>query len=64
MMSDRPMAAKGFDSYRYAGPYGAIMIGANSTGEALSEARRSLDHCAVLDVGLLQKWDGETWVAA
>jgi hypothetical protein len=64
---DKPVASAGNGqtgperSYRYQGRYGWIMIGAGSTQEALSEARRSTD-----DVTLdkLQKWDGSTYVRA
>ena len=38
----RPSAAHGWTSYRYAGRYGTIMIGATSTQDALNEADRSL----------------------
>ena len=64
-MSNIPMAAAGLDSYRYQGPYGAIMIGARDTADALNEAKRSLDAGSEnANVGLLQRWDGEQWVAA
>ena len=36
-------AAQGFETYRYKGRFGWIYIGANSTAEALREARRSTD---------------------
>ena len=38
----RPSAAHRWTSYRYAGRYGHIMIGATSTQDALNEADRSL----------------------
>lgn len=54
---DLPCAEPGFISYRYAGPYGAIMIGASNTEEALREANRSLrTPTATLDK--LQIWNG------
>ena len=40
--TERPCAAHGWTSYRYAGRYGTIMIGATSTQDALNEADRSL----------------------
>ena len=36
-------AVMDYDTYRYRGRYGWIYIGANSTAEALREARRSTD---------------------
>ena len=57
-------AAKGFSTYRYKGPYGAITIGANSTGEALREAARSLSSGEKPDIGLLEFWTGEQWERA
>lgn len=54
-------ADKEYDTYRYAGPYGPIMIGANSTDEALREASRSLSSGEKPDKGLLQRWNGEMW---
>ena len=59
----KALAAKPYDSYRYAGPYGGIAIGANSIVEALREAGRSLDSGATPDEGLLERWDGGQWVA-
>ncbi len=38
---NKPLATKGLKSYRYKGRYGYIMIGANSTKEALSKAAKS-----------------------
>lgn len=40
--TDGPMAAAGLTSYRYAGPYGFVMIGARDDADALSEASRSI----------------------
>ncbi len=57
-------ADKGFDTYRYQGPYGAIFVGANSTDEALREAAQSLCSGETPDVGLLERWNGEQWLRA
>jgi len=59
---DRPIAAHPYVSYRYAGPYGGISIGARDDADALNEARRSLDAGGAPDPGLLERWDGERWV--
>lgn len=59
---DKPLAAPPFDSYRYRGRYGFIMIGARDTAEALSEARRSTDGPITLD--RLEKWDGTRYKEA
>lgn len=59
---DKPLAAPPFDSYRYRGRYGFIMIGARDTAEALSEARRSTDGPVTLDH--LEKWDGTQYTEA
>jgi hypothetical protein len=40
-VTDKPLAANGFSSYRYKGRYGWIMIGATSISDALNEAQRS-----------------------
>jgi hypothetical protein len=61
---DRPLAAAPWNSYRYAGPYGGIAIGARDDVEALREAGRSLDSGDRPDMGLLERWDGERWVPA
>ena len=53
---NRPLAAPPWDSYRYRGRYGFIMIGARDTAEALNEARRSTDAPVTLDN--LEKWTG------
>ncbi len=57
---ERPLAAAPWRSYRYAGPYGGIAIGAMDDDEALREAARSLCH-GQPDKGLLQRWTGEAW---
>lgn len=59
---DKPLAAPPFDSYRYRGRYGFIMIGARDTAEALSEARRSTDGPVTIDH--LEKWDGTRYTVA
>lgn len=63
-MANKPLAAEGYTSYRYAGPYGGIAIGARDTADALNEVRRSLCSGEQPSIRLLQMWDGETWVAA
>lgn len=54
-MTDRPLAAPGLTSYRYAGPLGWVMIGARDESDALREAARSIDGPA--DRDRLQVWD-------
>ena len=56
--SNRPLAAKPFQSYRYKGRYGFIMIGAANTEDALREARQSVTGPAT--VNNLDIWDAET----
>ena len=58
----RPIAASGLTSYRYAGPFGGIAIGAHDDAEALREAARSLDSGAAPDPANLERWNGEQWV--
>lgn len=54
---DKPLAAHGLISYRYAGNYGWIMIGALDHADALKEAARSMRHdTPTLDK--LQVWTG------
>ena len=54
---DTPCAIQGLTSYRYAGNYGWIMIGATDHADALREAARSMRHdTATLDK--LQVWNG------
>ncbi len=64
--TDKPLAVKGFISYRYAGNYGWIMIGAKDHADALREANRSLSYSksspATLDK--LQIWNGSEYVTA
>jgi hypothetical protein len=57
---DNPCAAQGLTSYRYAGPYGWIMIGAVDGADALREAGRSIS--APIDPAKLQRWNGEAYV--
>ena len=54
-----PCAAHGWTSYRYAGRYGTIMIGATSTQDALNEADRSLTQGAAT-VDRLEIWNALT----
>ena len=56
---ERPCAASGLTSYRYAGRYGYIMIGATDHADALSEAGRSTDN---IDPAKLEVWDGAKYV--
>lgn len=58
---ERPLAAAPWRSYRYAGPYGGIAIGAMNDEQALSEAARSLSYGEKPDKGLLQRWTGDAW---
>lgn len=62
-ITDKPLAAPGLTSYRYAGRYGWIMIGARSTEDALREARRSSsgDPAEITAAGL-QVWAGDRYV--
>lgn len=57
---NRPCAAHGLISYRYAGNYGWIMIGATDHADALKEAMRSMrsmrHDTPTLDK--LQVWNG------
>lgn len=53
--SERPMAAAGLTSYRYAGRYGFVMIGAKDHADALREASRSID--GTPDPNRLDVWD-------
>ena len=53
---NRPCAAHGLNSYRYAGTYGWIMIGATDDADALREAARSTS--APIDRAKLQCWNG------
>jgi len=57
--TERPCAAAGLTSYRYAGRYGSIMIGATSTQDALNKADRSLTQGAAT-VERLEIWNALT----
>ena len=57
--TERPCAAAGLTSYRYAARYGHIMIGATSTQDALNEADRSLTQGAAT-VDRLEIWNALT----
>ena len=59
-VTSRPLAAEGFTSYRYAGRYGWIMIGAKDDRDARAQARRSPDG-AELQRDRLQVWDGNDY---
>lgn len=39
---EKPLAAPGLNSYRYAGRFGWVMIGARNEADALAEAARSI----------------------
>jgi hypothetical protein len=56
---DKPCAAQGLISYRYAGPYGWIMIGARDDADAIREAGRSSS--APIDPAKLQRWNGSEY---
>lgn len=59
-VTDRPCAVKGLTSYRYAGNYGWIMIGAKDHQEALREAKRSIS-TGIPVIDKLQVWDGSKY---
>jgi hypothetical protein len=50
---------RGLTSYRYAGRYGWIMIGAVDDADAIREAGRSSS--APIDPAKLQRWNGEQY---
>lgn len=58
-VTDRPLAAEGFTSYRCKGGYGWIMIGALDHADAMREARRSSAEAKPED---LEVWNGEQYV--
>lgn len=62
--NDRPMAAPGLTSYRYAGRNGFVMIGARDTADALEQARLSI--WGEVDQSRLEVWsaDALTYVKA
>jgi hypothetical protein len=59
---DRPLAMAPLTSYRYRGPYGWIMIGAEDHAGALCEAKRSTD--AEITITRLEVWEGTRYVPA
>lgn len=61
---ERPCAAPGLTSYRYAGLYGPIMIGAKNHTDALREADRSLSSNCRATLERLEVWDGARYVPA
>ena len=65
MMTDdfwnRPCAAEGLRSYRYAGHYGWIMIGAKNDADALFEAQRN-SSMGYASAHKLQVWNGHEYV--
>jgi hypothetical protein len=54
------MAAAGFVSYRYKGPFGFVMIGATDDADALYQASRSLSS-GLPDRANLQVWKGDRY---
>lgn len=60
--SNRPMAAPGLQSYRYAGRNGWIMIGAKDNAAALKKAQESTTETVAEE--RLQRWDGKAYVPA
>ncbi len=57
---DKPLAAHGLTSYRYAGRYGWVMIGARDDADAIREAARSSpDYTSMAS---LQVWDGSKYI--
>lgn len=57
MLQNMPLASEGFNSYRYKGVFGYIMIGANSTEDALSQAKLSFGSKSEACVDKLEIWD-------
>lgn len=57
-ITSKPLAEKGFISYRCKGAFGWIMIGAKDDVDAMSEAKRSSKTAKRED---LQKWNGTTY---
>lgn len=54
---ERPCAARGLHSYRFAHAFGFVMIGALDEADAMREARRSTDKA-----GTLERWNGCAYV--
>lgn len=59
-IADKPLAVKGLTSYRYAGSFGWIMIGAQDHQDALREASRSLS-VGKATIDKLQIWNGSQY---
>lgn len=65
---DKPMAAKGLESYRYKRRNGGyMMIGAKNDFDALTQAKRSLtigeyDCFEGITLKNMQKWNGNAYV--
>lgn len=57
---DKTLATAGLNSYRYQGPYGWIMIGAEDDEQALREAQRSTS--AKVTADKLQMWSGSSYL--
>jgi len=56
MTCNKPLADVGLKSYRYAGVYGWVMIGAKDDNDALNEAKRSTG--CLVENRKLQYWNG------
>lgn len=54
---DRSLADKGLVSYRYAGRYGYIMIGARDAADAMNEVKRAQGFAG--SYSNLAVWEGE-----
>ena len=61
-LTDKPLASPGFNSYRYRGECGWIMIGANDDTDALVQAGRSVDDMIEVSLERLEAWDGTKYV--
>jgi hypothetical protein len=57
-ITNKPLAAEGFTSYRCKSSYGWIMIGARDNEDAMREALRSCDKAKRED---LQIWNGKEY---
>jgi hypothetical protein len=57
-MTDRPLAAKPYTSYRYRTSTGWMMIGAMDDADALNEAKRGMSKTHTVERANLQRWDG------
>lgn len=60
-LQNKPLAAKGYTSYRCRNRYGWTMIGAKDVDDAMREARRSDESAKRED---LQVWNGSEYVPA